>query len=168
MALITTRPAPPERSAAGGVGVIWRIAGALVISLAGWLGAVGNEREIGWWFVTLDLTLGAAAFAVMHWRTRWPVGLAYALAIAATVSISSSGPGLLVLASLARQRRVAHFGPVAVLTLASWMTFELITDTSMALWQVGALSVIAVLGAVGLGLLLGPRRPVSQHGRVSR
>lgn len=139
-------------------GHVWRVAAMLAISAVGWIGAVGREQDIGRWFVVLDLALGATAVVAVFWRRRWPVAVAMTLGVISTVSISSSGPGLLAVASLATRRRVREIAPVVGVTTASWVLLELITGHPAPFWQVLALSAIVVVGAAGWGSYIGSRR----------
>lgn len=135
-----------------------RVAGMLAISAAGWVDAVGRERAIGLWLVVLDLGLGAIALVVVSWRRRWPMGVALALGLMSTVSVSASGPGVLAVASLATRRRIPEVASAAAVTIACWVLFELVTDNPSPFWQVLAFSVVMILGAVGCGLYVGSRR----------
>jgi hypothetical protein len=107
----------------------------LANSALGWVGAVGRERDIGLWLVVLDLCLGVVSFAAVFWRRRSPMAVALALGLISTVSISSSGPGVLVVASLATRWRIREVAPVATVTIVSWVLFELITDNPSPFWQ---------------------------------
>ena len=73
------------------------------------------------------------------------------------MSITSSGPGLLALASLARHRRIGQTLSVVAVTAVCWVVFELIVDSPMPMGQVVLYTLIATVGAAGIGHVAGSR-----------
>src|SRR5690349_13000788 len=80
----------------------------LVVSGLAWGELVGRQwnEHRGWFW--LDLGLGLAAYVLVFYRRRWPFAVAMALSVLGLVSMSSAGPALLAVVSLATRRRLAE------------------------------------------------------------
>ncbi len=139
---------------------VWRSVLALAISVL----AFGSTAPAQWrdarplfW---LDLGLGLLCFVLMFWRRRHPMGIALISTLAGVASVSSAGPGLLIVVSLATRRRVREIAVVAVLGIVTTQIFYAYQpmDTQNA-WLVNLVfAVIFTVAAVSAGMYIGSRR----------
>ncbi len=147
-------------------GHAWRVGAMLAISAIAFLDALPREQAIGAWFVAVDLAVGAGCLLLVHWRRRWPVAVALVIGLASTVSISSSGPGVLALASLATRRRAREIGAVGSITFACWYQFETITGNTDPFWLLLPLNAIIIWTIIGWGQFIGSRRELVHTLRI--
>jgi signal transduction histidine kinase len=154
------RPAPEEyQPRLGRWSHVWRVLAMLVFSAIAWGDALAHERDIGAWFVALDLVLGAAAYVLVFYRRRRPVAVAVVIALMSTVSGVAAGPALLALVSVATRRRARETAIVGAIGFATAQQFGMITRGSDdSVWIIMAVNAIGTVAAVGWGLYLGSRR----------
>lgn len=147
-------------------GHTWRIGAMLAISLVAFIDALPREQAIGTWFVVLDVVLGLASYVLVHWRRRWPVPVALVLGLVSTVSVSSAGPGVLALASLATRRRAREVGPVGAVTFACWYQYETLTENTEPFWLLLLLNAVVIWTIIGWGQFIGSRRELVHTLRI--
>ncbi|WP_277499760.1 MULTISPECIES: histidine kinase [unclassified Nocardioides] len=144
----------------GAWGHAWRALLALLISA---LLAV-ETYPVLWddhrWWIAGDLALGLVALVAVHWRRRWPLGVALGTIALATVSTAAAGPSLLALVSLATRR---VYWQVVVAGLASVVSAEVFyrvvpSSNQDPAWVTFTANVAAVLALLAWGMFIGSRR----------
>ena len=138
-------------------GHTWRIMAMLAISAIGWLPVVDEQSEL--LFVT-DVTLGAATYALVLFRRRWPVPIAVVVNVLAAVSGSASGPAVLASASVATRRRWKEMVVVGSVGFAGAQFFAASQpgNSSDPFWLNLSVNIIATAAIFGWGMYIGSRR----------
>ena len=138
-------------------GHTWRIMAMLAISAIGWLPVVDEQSEL--LFVT-DVTLGAATYALVFFRRRWPVPIAVVVNVLAAVSGSASGPAVLASASVATRRRWKEMVVVGSVGFAGAQFFAASQpgNSSDPFWLNLSVNIIATAAIFGWGMYIGSRR----------
>ena len=142
-------------------GHLWRLAAMLLVSAV----AAGEPLVSLWdgghtaWLVA-DLVLGASAFALVHLRRRWPLGVAVVIVLLGLVSASGAGPAMLAVVSVATRRRWAEVLPLGVVLVVVGSLYSRLVpaqaDEPVWLTVPLAAGFMAVLG--GWGMYIGSRR----------
>jgi signal transduction histidine kinase len=153
-----TTPGPPISR----WGHTWRIGLALAISLIAWSPVIEYQWEQARWWFLLDLALGAASFAVIHWRRRFPLAVALSTNVVAGFFLSAGGPATLALFSLSTRRRWREILPVSAASAVSGGGFILFGDPGdqgreLILVDLALLTTIIAI-TVGWGMFVGSRR----------
>lgn len=142
-------------------GRLWRFALILVISAA-----VSVEPLVtlgdrgGWGWIALDLAFGIAAFVLVHFRRRWPVGVVLALSLMGLVSVSSSGPAVLALVSVATRRRWSEVIPVGITAIVAGQLYTVLVpgQGGEPVWITLLVGVAVTSALSGWGMYIGSRR----------
>lgn len=140
----------------------WRYAVAVGIAVLG-VGTVGSaapdyaRNTHG--LVGLDLLLGVASLVLLGWRRRWPLAVAAAITAAGAVSVSSTGPWTVAVASLATRRRWWEILPILALTMAAQSTVSALypdpgTDHGLTM----LMTLLSAIVIIALGAYTGARR----------
>jgi signal transduction histidine kinase len=141
-------------------GHVWRTTASFLISGLAWGDIAVHQWHRNPGLAWLDLAGGVLATVLMFYRRRWPFQVALLVALLGFVSVSSAGPAVITLISLATRRRYVGIAVVGVSGIVAGQVFSayepdpngggpLLTFTFSVLVTV-ALSV--------LGLYLGSRR----------
>ena len=131
----------------------------LLISAVVWLPVWQEEADVShlWWIG--DLVLGAAAYVLVFFRRRHPLGVAVLTALAGCVSGTAAGPAVLAAASVATRRRWREIALVGSLNFAAGQCFSSITQADNDPWWVTLLAnAIATAAVLGWGMYIGSRR----------
>lgn len=142
-------------------GAAWRLVAMLVVSAAVSGPPLFALIDTGrWMWVLLDVGVGVAAFALVRLRRRWPVPVAVALALMGVVSMTSSGPAMLALVSVATRRRWSEVATVAVIAIAAGTVYGYVVPEQGGdpLWLVLLIGVAFTSALSGWGAYLGSRR----------
>ncbi|MCW2748448.1 MAG: two-component sensor histidine kinase, partial [Nocardioidaceae bacterium] len=108
---------------------VWRAMVVVGISGLAWWEIAGWQwnHHRPWFFV--DIGLGLTAFALAHWRRRYPLTIALITAALTAVSGSAAGPATLALVSLATRRRWRELVPAAIVSAGSAAVFAHLNPT---------------------------------------
>jgi signal transduction histidine kinase len=153
----------------------WRYLLAAAIGLVAWAAATaerlavpltGAQEDIAGAMLLLDLLVGAVALALLPWRRRHPLAVACLTTAAFALSVSSVGPAIVAVVSMATHRRRAWVVAVAAVHLAAGMVAgvllpPLLWPTETGGWSAtGGLLLGATLFAatVATGFYVGARR----------
>ena len=141
-------------------GQTWRLLLTLAISALVWIPyAEAQVEELPLLFY-VDLAVGLAAYVLMFFRRRWPLGIALLTNVMGAVSGIAQGPSTLTSVSLATRRRLPHVVLVATVALASSTFF---TESQPRLddepaWISFVAAVFAIAASMGWGMFIGSRR----------
>jgi signal transduction histidine kinase len=106
----------------------------------------------------VDLVLGAAAFAALWWRRRYPGRLGVAAALAAVVSAAAAGPAVIAGFNVAvRGSRRALIAVVAI-SVATIPLFPLLYPSDDGFWLNLFLGLLITAVVIGWGLFVRARR----------
>jgi signal transduction histidine kinase len=137
----------------------WRYALCLVISGVVWQSIAAIEwREHRWLFIA-EVVLGVAAYVLVFFRRRAPVGIALAIAVMSALSGIAAGPATLAAVSVATRRVTWEVLVVFVANLAAAQTYTTLApfvDNDPLITTAVNLAVNA--GMMGWGLYIGSRR----------
>jgi signal transduction histidine kinase len=150
---------PDTRPALTWVSHAWRYALCLAFSLAVWQAAAPTEWRESRTTFAVEITLGAASFALVHLRRRAPVRVALLVAAVSAFSGLASGPATLAAVSVATRRRmreVVLVGVVNIVATQVWTTIAPVEDQDYLVTTLVNLAVNA--GVMGWGLYIGSRR----------
>jgi signal transduction histidine kinase len=139
---------------------VWRVSLMLAISAVGWLPvAPAQAHDHPYWFFA-DLLIGLAGYVAVHFRRRWPVPIALALALASAVSGTVAGPAVLALASLATRRRWRELAVVGSVAFAASQLFTTIfpTNNGEPAWLNLLVNAIFTAAILSWGMYVGSRR----------
>jgi signal transduction histidine kinase len=164
------RPTPEEyQPELGWWSQAWRLVVTVLVSLVVWLTVFQDQSTT---LLVVDLVLGVPAFALVFFRRRWPLGVAVATAVLATVSSTAAGPSTLAAVSLATRRHWPHVVVIAVVQVASAQVFAEVSPSTSGdpWWFTLSTNVVFVLGALAWGMYLGSRRELlwTLHARAER
>jgi signal transduction histidine kinase len=142
-------------------GHVWRTILCLGISAAAWAEiAVRQWQHYPVWF-GLDLAVGLASFVLVQYRRRWPFPVAMILALAGAVSMSSAGPSVLAVVSLATKRKISELVAVGVVTIIvgqAYVHYQPAYTDQDPPWLNFTFLVIATVAVIVLGMYIGSRR----------
>ncbi len=138
-------------------GYTWRFLLMAAISAVVWANVDPDHRTD---HVALDLLGGAACFALVAWRRRWPVPVAVVTAAVSCVSILAAGPATLALVSLATRRRWREVLPLGVISVAGAQAFLITYPTvdSEPWWLTLSTNALVLSAAIAWGMFIGSRR----------
>jgi signal transduction histidine kinase len=139
----------------------WRLAAMLLVSAV-----AAGEPLIALWdgghtaWLAADLVLGASAFALVHLRRRWPLGIAVVIVLLGLVSASGAGPAMLAVVSVATRRRWAEVLPLGVVlvVVGSLYTHLVPAQADEPVWLTVPLAVGFTAALGGWGMYIGSRR----------
>jgi signal transduction histidine kinase len=142
-------------------GHVWRTVLCLAMSAAAWAEiAVRQWNHYPVWFA-VDLVVGLASFVLVQYRRRWPFPVAMILALTGFVSMSSAGPSVLAVVSLATRRKVPELVSVGVATVIAGQAYvhyqPAYTDQDPP-WLNFTFLVIATVAVIVIGMYTGSRR----------
>ncbi|HET6154180.1 MAG TPA: histidine kinase [Marmoricola sp.] len=141
-------------------GHVWRTAASVTISGLAWGDIAVHQWQRSPGLLWLDLAGGVVATGLMFYRRRWPFQVALIVALLGFFSVSSAGPAVVTLISLATRRRYVEIAAVGVAGIVAGQVFSayepdpsggtpLLTFT---------FSVLVTIALSILGLYLGSRR----------
>jgi signal transduction histidine kinase len=134
--------------------VLTLVAGVVLLLLA-----IDDAPPLSRTELALDLTLGAVACLALWWRRRWPLGVALALLLPATLSVSATAALGVALFTVAVYRRVGVVVAVTALHLAATAVFlNLRPIEGLPFWLGMALTTAIFAALVAWGMLVGARR----------
>lgn len=141
-----------EDDRTGRLASAWRYVLALSISALAWsvtfLSATDADRgqALVAWLLSGDLFLGLVSFVLIRWRHRRPTWVALVLGAVSFVSISTAGPALWIIGSLASHRRWRLLAVAAPLNLVGGVVQERISmaEDTLPLWASIAFGVLVV------------------------
>lgn len=135
----------------------WRLAVALAFSLASWWQIVDERSVTG---RVVDVTLGAAAFALVVVRRRWPLLVAVGTTALAALTLLAAGPAILATVSLATGRRWAPVVAVGALAVAAGEVYTALNPSVRTdpPWLGAALNTVFTFAGLGWGMYIGSRR----------
>lgn len=142
-------------------GRAWRLAWMLAFSASLTVPALVSLLDDGLWaWAVTDLAVGVAAFVLVERRRRWPVPVALALAVAGVVSMASSGPAMLALASVATRRRLAEVVLVGAVALTAGEAYAVLVPGQGGdpVWLTLLVGVVFIAALSGWGMYIGSRR----------
>jgi signal transduction histidine kinase len=156
---------PPDSSiAAGAWSQTWRLLVAAGAGVLIWLSvgaAIPGGPTGDRWFLTGDPLVALGCLALLVWRRRFPVAVAVVVALASTVSTSSTGAALLALASVATSRRPLQIAAVLVVFVSAASFAPALYDIPEppgAVWFRLSVPVLSAVVAVAVGVAVGARR----------
>ncbi|MEV1023109.1 histidine kinase [Streptomyces sp. NPDC050264] len=103
---------------------VWRLAAAAAVGVPVWL-ATGVLLHHGQmtgpdsWFRVGDPLVALGCLTVLWWRRRFPLTVALAVTLAATVSALATGAALLALVSLSARRRPVEIGAAVLVSVTA-------------------------------------------------
>ncbi|KZB88750.1 histidine kinase [Amycolatopsis regifaucium] len=144
----------------------WRLLAAAALGMVLWILTAaqlppGSADPRIQWLITGDPLVALVCLAVLPWRRRFPVVVAMAVILLATVSVVAGGAAMYALGSLATRRRPVETSVAALLCVVTAMpTFGLYPsrDAPAPLWLMLGVSVLAVGIVVAVGAAVGARR----------
>lgn len=110
----------------------------------------GSDSQTAMWLV-IDITGGAIAVVLMHFRRRYPRAVATTVALLTVVSLSATGVLCVVLISLATHRRWREVLPIGVLASVTGVSYEYLVplQQDQSPWWL-----VTVVGALWFGILI--------------
>ncbi len=150
----------PAQPALGPRDQAWRLLLCVVISGLAWGEiAVAQWDEARWWFWG-DLGVGLASYVVVLFRRRWPMGIAVVLTLVGLFSMSSAGPGVLAVVSLATRRRYSEIVPIGLLGVVCGQLYSYYSVLAgrEPIWLVFTFNVAITIALVVIGMYIGSRR----------
>lgn len=142
-------------------GHVWRVLLCLIISGVGWGELVvrqWQQHQVWFW---ADLGVGLAAYVLVFYRRRWPVGVAVILTLTSLVSTTAAGPGALAVVSLASRRKLPSIFFVGVLGIIcgqAYANYQPAYDPEVPPWVNFAFLVAATVAINVFGMYVGSRR----------
>lgn len=128
----------------------------VLISGTIWVSVMGRQSEEVW---AGDLVLGLVCFVLVHFRRRWPVGVALSTNLLGTVAATAAGPSALALVSLSTRRRWRHILPLAAVSYGSAQAFSaLYPTTDEPWWLTSSTNLVFIAAVTAWGMYLGSRR----------
>ncbi|MDO9455775.1 sensor histidine kinase [Nocardioides sp.] len=152
------RPSPEEyQPPLGWWAHLWRLVAMLLLSLFVWLTIADRQTDTRF---VVDIVAGVPAVVLVHYRRRWPLGVAVVIAVLATFSSLAAGPSVLAAVSLATRRRWVQVVGIGVLSLASaWFFAQMNPMAETEPWWVTLGSnVVATAAILAWGMYIGSRR----------
>ena len=149
----------------------WRIAVALVVGIGNWSTFAEDQWEAQRSLFWLDLGLGVLAFALMHFRRRWPFPVAIVVTLFGFFSALAAGPGLVVAVSLATRRRWPEIVTIGILGVIVGQGFVVVQPVSgEAWWFTLAVNIVVTVAILAVGMYIGSRRELlwTLHDRAER
>ncbi|GAB3030703.1 two-component sensor histidine kinase [Nocardioides flavus (ex Wang et al. 2016)] len=137
----------------------WRYALCLLFSAAVWQTVAAIEWREERPLFAAEVTLGVAAFVLVHFRRRAPVRVALVIAAMSAFSGLAAGPATLAAVSVATRRRsgeVVLVGTTNFVAAQTWTTIAPIPGNDPLVTTLVNLTVNA--GMMGWGLYIGSRR----------
>jgi len=159
------RPLPPPLTRWGEG---WRITVAVLGGLLAWLGQFDESTRPGALLPLLDLVVGVPAIVALHWRRRWPAGVATLTTLATTVSGMAGFASLIAFISLVTTRRWRAIVPVGLVGVGSGYVYDGLRPASsvgLPWWAVLVFSALVMGIAVVIGLYVGARRELAAAAR---
>jgi signal transduction histidine kinase len=138
----------------------WRLVVSLALSVFVSWQPVQDEwhadRPMQW----LDLALGVAAFVLVMWRRRFPLGVVLVLTVFGAFSATASGPGVLAAVSLATRRVWWQIALVGALNIAASLVYRvLVPGAATDSWWLDLIVVtVFTAGVLAWGMYIGSRR----------
>ena len=141
-------------------GHTWRYTLCVLLAAMVWSPAfMGQWREHRWlWWI--DLVVGLACFALVHFRRRWPFAVAALSGLLTLVSGVAAGPSTLAAVSLATRQRLGQIVAAALVGLVSYQGYvdtQPIDDPD-PFWVGFAFNVAITIAIFGWGMYIGSRR----------
>jgi signal transduction histidine kinase len=139
----------------------WRYALRLVISGAVWQTIAAIEWRGHQWLFLSEVVLGIAAYVLVFFRRRAPVGIALAIALMSALSGIAAGPATLAAVSVATRRITWEVLVVGVANFVAAQTYTTVApfgDNDPVITTLVNLVVNA--GMMGWGLYIGSRREI--------
>ena len=141
---------------------LWRYVLALSISALAWsvtfLSVTDADRgqALVGWLLFGDLFLGLVSFVLIRWRHRQTTMVAVVLGAFSFVSMSSAGPSLWIIGSLASHRRWRLLSVAAPLNVLGGVVVERLTmdEETLPLWSsiVFGVLVVGIVDATGYAM----------------
>lgn len=148
-------------------GETWRILLAALVGGLLWLSAwatIDIENRVGpeWFLLVADPILGVACLALLLFRRRWPVTIAFTTVMISGVATSAAGAALIATISLATRRRWRELAVVVPAYLVSSVIWDRMfppTDPSLvtALTNI-TIQVLMLVAMIAIGYSIGVRR----------
>jgi signal transduction histidine kinase len=137
----------------------WRYLVTVSIGTLTWLTVAFSQwrdtRPLFW----VDLAMGVAGMVLVHWRRRWPLGIALVVSLLSAVSAMAVGAMVLATISMATWRRWRWILPVAAVNLVASMVYFGVQPNQDGTWLVNLpVTVFGVGVLVAIGLYVGARR----------
>ncbi len=137
----------------------WRLMLMLAISAIAWVPVADDQWQTSHLWVLADLALGAASFVLVFYRRRWPVPVAFALAVVSAVSGTASGPAVLAVVSVATRRRWREIALIGSVAFAASQFFSTVLPTgSDSVWVNLTVNVVSTAAVLAWGMYVGSRR----------
>lgn len=142
-------------------GHVWRFVACLVISGIAWGElAVRQWQHYPLWFAA-DLVVGIASYVLVHYRRRWPFPVAMILSVTGLVSMSSAGPGVLAMVSLATRRKVPEIiavGVVGAVCGQAYVHYQPAYTADDPYWLSIGFLIVMTIAVSTWGMYVGSRR----------
>jgi signal transduction histidine kinase len=132
----------------------------LLISGLAWAELVPHQWNDHPGLFWTDLGFGVLSYVLVQYRRRWPFGVALAIALIGLVSVSSAGPAVLAVVSLATRRRWVELIVVSVVGVITGQVFNAYQpyDNADPAWVNITFLLVFSIAVVAIGMYIGSRR----------
>lgn len=141
-------------------GHVWRVLLCLAISAMAWWEIADDQWHDGRGLFWLDLAGGVASYVLVQFRRRRPFAVAMTLALVGLFSVSSAGPAVLAMVSLATRRRWSEIVLVSVVGAVAGQIFTVYQpyQSEDPAWVNITFLIVFSIAVVAVGMYIGSRR----------